>query len=301
MINIYTWVSGQAVTFDGVPGIVSYGPVLPLLGSATLLSIILLEARITWTLAFVAGCGFILILGAGRVTFLVSTLILIVILAVLFREGWRFRRVAWCLAAGPVTFVGWQLIVGPDAPSRVLNAIGEGLGLSSGTGTSASVHYSDVAIGLRLALQHPVLGLGPESAQPVDLAKDVADLSGEGGLYVHNEFLQQWLRFGILGLFVMSLLVIFIISIGLVGVSYRGSPSMVKVSSLVLLSLPVALFTAPFLSTEQRIPLIAGACIGIVTLALEGLLQEERASANSDVTIAGNTSQCEPREKRMSE
>jgi O-antigen ligase len=282
MINIYTWVSGQAVTYDGIPGVVSYGPVLPLLGSATLLSIILLEARITWRLAFGAGCGFILILGAGRVTFIVSTVILIVILAILFREGWMFRRVAWCLAAGPVAFVGWQLIVGPDAALRVFSAIGELFGLSSGAGgTSADLHYSDIAIGLRLALQHPVLGVGPESAQPAELAN-----FGAEGLYIHNEFLQQWLRYGILGIFVIYLLMVFIVSIGLVGVSYRQSFSMVKISSLVLLSLPIALFTAPFLSTEQRIPLIVGACIGIVIFALEGLLQEEQSensASNSDL------------------
>lgn len=149
------------------------------------------------------------------------------------------------------------------APS-VLTEIGHQLSAiwqasqGSAADTSTQGHLSDISVGLNAVLAHPVGGIGANG----HLAGLVVEAPGP--LYIHNQILESWLRFGIVG----GLLVIAVqatLVVRAVSLLRRHSDDIsLSWAALLLIMAPAAMVTAPFLTETQRWPALLGFAAGLV-------------------------------------
>ena len=104
----------------------------------------------------------------------------------------------------------------------------------------------------------PISGIGP-NGHLLGLV-----VEGPGSLYIHNEILESWLRFGLLGaLTIVALqLVIMVQAVRTMRLTTIDFTS--RWAALLLLMAPVSMLTAPFLTTTQRWPSILGFAAGLV-------------------------------------
>lgn len=142
------------------------------------------------------------------------------------------------------------------------------LGRSSEVSTTG--HVDDVFYGYDAALRAPLLGYGPIQQVP-------GLFNQSGSLYVHNEPLQLWLKYGLIP---VGLLIIFVATsiwtgLWLLGKNqiepFPGSGLLTGWSTALLLMLPVSLMTAPYISTTQRWPLLVGIAVGILMADRTGI------------------------------
>jgi hypothetical protein len=118
--------------------------------------------------------------------------------------------------------------------------------------TSATLHVNDIKIGLDLALSHPWSGLGINSGQPREFVN-----FGANFLYVHNDFLQTWLRLGLVVVFFHLLLLLLLAARGLA--TLRSTSNWVNAGAAMTVVLCfIPLMTAPFFVTTQAFPLLLG-------------------------------------------
>lgn len=130
----------------------------------------------------------------------------------------------------------------------------------SAADTSTEGHVNDIGTGLEYALRSP-WGYGPASPQLPGL------VTKTGSIYVHNELLLNWLRFGAIGLILLILMLLL----------FSGASLKVLVNKVTSASLSVycaayfvpiyvlSCFTAPFLMTTSRWPALLGIAIGILS------------------------------------
>ena len=104
--------------------------------------------------------------------------------------GWCcacWRRLAVVLVA--------LAVVAPSVLSEIGHQLSAIWGATQGTAADASVqgHLSDVSVGWHAVKASPISGVGPNG--------HVAGLvvEGAGPLYIHNQVLESWLRFGLIG------------------------------------------------------------------------------------------------------
>lgn len=150
------------------------------------------------------------------------------------------------------------------------------LGRSSEVSTTG--HVDDVFYGYDAALEAPLLGYGP-------LQQRIPGLFNQSGpLYVHNEFLQLWLKYGLIP---VGLLIVFLVTSIWTGLwvlgknrdePFPGSGLLTGWSTALLLMLPVSLMTAPYISTTQRWPLLVGVAVGIL---MAGRIEISTRSTNA--------------------
>ncbi len=151
------------------------------------------------------------------------------------------------------------------APS-VLTEIGHQLSAiwqasqGSAADTSTQGHLSDISIGLKAVLAHPVSGLGANGHLGGLVVEE------PGPLYIHNQILQSWLRFGIVG----GLLVIAVLAslVARALPALRQHPDDISITwpALLLIMAPVAMLTAPFLTETQRWPALLGLAAGVLAV-----------------------------------
>jgi O-antigen ligase len=115
-----------------------------------------------------------------------------------------------------------------------------------------------MSIGWKAVKASPISGVGPGG--------HIAGLvvQSRGQLYIHNQVLESWLRFGLLAavLVVAAQIVLVLQSLGTL--KQPGSDFMSRWAAQFLLIAPVAMLTAPFLTNTQRWPAILGLAAGIV-------------------------------------
>lgn len=135
----------------------------------------------------------------------------------------------------------------------------------SAADSSTEGHVNDIAVGLGYALDKP-WGYGPVSRQLPGL------VTKEGTLYVHNEILLSWLKFGVGGLLlVIVLLVLFSESAWRVLRSKSLAFSAGRLSgAYFILIYTVACFTAPFMMTTTRWPVLLGISLGVLSRVMPG-------------------------------
>ncbi|WBB70635.1 O-antigen ligase family protein [Micromonospora sp. WMMD812] len=124
---------------------------------------------------------------------------------------------------------------------------------------STSGHISDLRLGWDYVRANFWTGVGPQSPQLAGMA--AADATR---VYVHNELLQDWLRYGPA---VPLLVVVFLVAAGLVALRAVRDPAsdgIVRSAAVFCLIAPLCLMTAPFLSETSRWPLVVGLAAGIV-------------------------------------
>ena len=89
-------------------------------------------------------------------------------------------------------------------------------------------------------------------------------VEGSGPLYIHNQVLESWLRFGLLGaILVIAAQVVFVVQ-GLIALRRPQTDYTVRWAAMLLVMAPVAMLTAPFLTTTQRWPAILGFAAGLI-------------------------------------
>ncbi|SBT55144.1 O-antigen ligase family protein [Micromonospora narathiwatensis] len=124
---------------------------------------------------------------------------------------------------------------------------------------STTGHLSDLRLGWEYVQANPWTGVGPQSPQLPGLA------AGDSTrVYVHNELLQDWLRYGPLA---PVLVILFLVAAGLAALKAVRDPDsdvVVRSAAAFCLIAPLCLMTAPFLAETSRWPLVVGIAAGIV-------------------------------------
>ncbi|TLH59052.1 O-antigen ligase family protein [Mycolicibacterium neoaurum] len=214
-------------------------------------------------------CAVAIIALSNRRSIVVGLLIALIIFAI----SKRGRVVRSRIVLGSTLAIGVLSVVAGPALAITLQRLNVGLDTIRGLDADVSTreHVSDLSIGLEHALRYPG-GFGAEAAQLGGLA---AVRSQQ--IYVHNEFLQLWLKHGIL----VSGLVAVAIAL-LTTLAFRSSqrpiscdPGHWALARGVTAAWPAlffALMTAPFISTTARWPALIG--IMVVLLSASVTLRE---------------------------
>jgi O-antigen ligase len=192
-----------------------------------------------------------------------SVLLGAVVAAVLAVAAVRRFRIAGraVLVAGAV--LAALLIASPSFASALGSYVSSGIETVRGDAQESSTqgHVTDLQIGLDLAQTSPLTGVGVRSVQVEGLAAQ-----SSSRLYVHDEWLQSWLLYGLPGLLVVSALVLLML-VRAVRYLRREAGRLEPVqtgAAFVLLSTPLSLLAFPQLSTTFRWPLLVGFALGIV-------------------------------------
>jgi O-antigen ligase len=171
----------------------------------------------------------------------------------------RARLVVRGLIGLAVILVGMAVF----APS-VLTEIGHQLSAiweasqGSAADTSTQGHLSDISTGLRAVLAHPIGGVGANG----HLAGLVVEQPGS--LYIHNQILESWLRFGIVGGLLVIAVLASLVARALPVLRRHSDDISVSWAALLLIMAPVALMTAPFFTETQRWPALMGLAAGVL-------------------------------------
>jgi O-antigen ligase len=273
LIGVYLAATGQGEGQIGASVIFYDSAMGAIAGAAVLAAVLTPTGDRSWRIWWLAAAGLIIVVLSSRRNVWAAMVVALLLGLTVIRN--RARLALRLVAAFAVVLVGLAVV----APS-VLSGIGHQLsaiwGATQGTAADASVqgHLSDVTIGWDAVKASPISGVGPNG--------HVAGLvvEGPGPLYIHNQVLESWLRFGLLGaLLVIAAQVVFVVQ-GLIAVRRPQIDFTVRWAALLLVMAPVAMLTAPFLTTTQRWPAILGFAAGLIAPIVRG----QRPAATSRAT-----------------
>jgi O-antigen ligase len=259
LLGLYLAATGQGQTgasvifYDAATGAIA--------GAAMLAALLTPAAERSRRLWWIAGAGLlVVILSARRDVW--AAVIVALVLSLVFAQD-RMRLILRLLAAAAVALVALGAFV-PAALSGIGHQFSAIWGATQGTAADASVqgHLSDISTGWKAVEASPFSGVGPNG--------HVAGLvvEGSGPLYIHNQVLESWLRFGLVGaVLTIALLVVFIVQ-GLGALRRRGIHFTTRWAAMLLIMAPVSMQTAPFLTTTQRWPAILGFAAGVIAPAI---------------------------------
>jgi O-antigen ligase len=271
LIGMYLAATGQG---QGQPGttIIFYDSAMGAIAGAAVLAAVLSPAsERNWRTWWLAGAGLIVVvLAARRNVWAAMAVALLVGLTVIEN---RTRLALRVVSAGVVVFIGLALVA-PSVVSEIGHQLSAIWGATQGTAADASVqgHLSDISIGWNAVKASPITGVGP-NGQLAGLL-----VQGGGPLYIHNEVLESWLRFGLVGaILVVAVQVVFMVQ-GLVVLRRPRIRFTDRWAASLLIMAPVAMLTAPFLTTTQRWPAILGFAAGLIAPILRaGAKRDESA------------------------
>jgi O-antigen ligase len=257
LLGLYLAATGQGGAEAGTSLIFYDSAMGAIAGAAALAAVLTPTEERNWRLWWIAGAGLLVVVLAARRDVWAAMIVALLLGLTVTRN--RARLALRLLAAAGLLL----LVLAVFVPS-VLSGIGHQLsavwGATQGSAADASVqgHLSDISIGWHAVLASPITGVGPSG--------HVAGLvvNGPGLLYIHNQVLESWLRFGLLG---ALLVVAFQVVILVQGVAALRRPRIDfsgRWAALLLVMAPVAMLTAPFLTTTQRWPAILGFAAGLI-------------------------------------
>jgi O-antigen ligase len=144
---------------------------------------------------------------------------------------------------------------------------------------STADHVNDLRVGWRYAMEHPFMGVGPEAPQLGGMAAQKSVR-----VYVHNELLLDWLRFGVAGAALVLVLQVWAI-VAAVAFLRRGMGDLLGAcaAAFVLLA-PLCMVSAPFLSTTSRWPIFYGMSLGILATLTGGSRSASPTPAQQELT-----------------
>jgi O-antigen ligase len=257
LIGSYLAATGQGQAQTGL-NIIFYDSATGAVAGAVVLAVVLApRAERTLGVWWLGGAALlVVVLSSRRNVWAAMIVALIVGLAVAHN---RTRLVLRGLTGLAVILVG----VAVFAPA-VLTEIGHELSAiwqasqGSAADTSTQGHLSDISIGLKAVLAHPVGGVGANG--------HIAGLVVEqpGSLYIHNQILESWLRFGIVGGLLVIAVLASLVARALPVLRRHSDDISVSWAALLLIMTPVTVLTAPFFTETQRWPALMGLAAGVL-------------------------------------
>lgn len=269
LIGAYLAASGQGQAQSGV-NIIFYDSALGAVAGAVVVAV-LLAPRVARTprVWWLGGAALIVVVLSSRRNVWAAMIVALLVGLIVARN--RARLVLRGLIGLGVVLVG----VAVFAPS-LLTEIGHQLSAiwqasqGSAADTSTQGHLSDISTGIKAVLAHPVGGIGANG----HLTGLVVEMPGP--LYIHNQILESWLRFGIVGgLLVIAAQATLVVRAVSVLRRHSGDLSL-SWAAVLLIMAPAAMMTAPFLTETQRWPALMGLAAG--------LLAAKRVSVRAAVT-----------------
>jgi O-antigen ligase len=275
LIGMYLAVSGQGQGQIGTSVIFYDSAMGAIAGAAVLAAVLTPAAERSWRSWWLAGAGLIIVVLSSRRNVWAAMVVALLLGLTVIRN--RARLALRVVAAVGVVLVGLA-VVAPSVLSEIGHQLSAIWGATQGTAADTSVqgHLSDVSIGWDAVKASPISGVGPNG--------HVAGLvvEGPGPLYIHNQVLESWLRFGLLGaVLVIAAQVVFVVQ-GLTAVRRPHIDYTVRWAAMLLVMAPVAMLTAPFLTTTQRWPAVLGFAAGLVAPVVRGEWRAAPSSANAD-------------------
>ena len=261
LIGMYLAATGQGQGQTGTTIIFYDSAMGAIAGAAVLAAILTPAAERNWRTWWLAGAGLIVVVLAARRNVWAAMAVALLLGLTVARNR---ARLALRIAAGVAVALIALAVIAPS----LLNEIGHQLsaiwGATQGSAADASVqgHLSDISIGWDAVKASPISGVGP-NGHVVGLL-----VQGGGPLYIHNEVLESWLRFGLLGAILVVAFQAVILVQGLIVLRRPTIDLTDRWASLLLIMAPVAMLTAPFLTTTQRWPAILGFAAGLIAPVL---------------------------------
>lgn len=235
---------------DGQRYLVYYDAALPMLAGMAVVGYLVASGGNARYRRLVLGAAAVIVVFSFRRSVWAAMAIGVALLPLVRQRAALVFRLG-CLAA--VMLVGMSLLP-KQAKQSAFNRVGSAVSVARGTGTedSAVNHQKDIEIGYRIARDNPYGGIGVWAAQRREFAS-----KDQGRLYVHNDLLQQWLRFGLPGI-TLYLLLLAVLAVRAFRVLRRsGDLTVVDAASAALgLLLIVPVMTAPFLTDTARWPVV---------------------------------------------
>ncbi|MGH2914686.1 MAG: O-antigen ligase family protein [Solirubrobacteraceae bacterium] len=257
LIGAYLAATGQGQAQTGLD-IIFYDAALGAVAGAVVLAVALAprQAR-TWQVWWLGAAALIVVVLSARRNVWAAMIVALLVGVAVARD--RVRLVLRGLAVVAAILIAVAIF----APS-VLTEIGHQLSAiweaTQGTAADNSTqgHLSDITVGLRAVLAHPISGIGAGG----HLAGLVVE---EGGpLYIHNQILESWLRFGVFGGVLMIVVQATLVGQGIRVLRRRADDITVTWAAMFLIMAPVSMLTAPFFTETQRWPALAGLAAGLV-------------------------------------
>ena len=257
LLGLYLTATGQGQAQAGA-NLIFYDSALGAIAGALVLAVVSTpaasrSARIWW----LGGASLVVVVLSSRRNVWAAMIVALLVTLMFGRN--RIRLVIRVLGGISIVLVALAVL----RPS-VLGEIGHQLSAiwgatqGSASDTSAQGHLTDVSVGWHAVTASPISGVGPSGR--------VAGLVVEGGgpLYIHNQVLESWLRFGIVGAVLIVILQIVLVVEGIRTIKRPTSAFTDVWAAELLVMAPVAMLTAPFLTTTQRWPAILGFAAGLV-------------------------------------
>lgn len=247
-------VAGAGIDLSGHPILIFYDSALPAAAGALLLALLLRPDARHRALTLAA---LVIVLLSFRRNVWVAMLVALIIAVAVSVQG-RTRLLAR-LGGGLCILVALVAVAAPGVLASATARLFEGLaGLSdNGTADSSTLgHADDIRYGWMYAQQHLWLGVGPNHAPLPGMYVQ------EGTLYVHNDVLLSWLRYGVCGLLALVLPLGTFAAVSLRRLRSRAPGLPTSVAALFLLLAPVCGLSAAFFVTTERWPALIGLAIG---------------------------------------
>jgi O-antigen ligase len=257
-IAVSVWASGATQSIGGVR-IVYYDSLTPYLGGAALLAAATSRDKRSIRVALAVTGAFILVTSLRR------NVVLALIASVLVLGSRRTSRrlVVRAVIACGIT----AALVSAVAPSLGRDAVGSieaGFETTAGGGNDSSTigHLNDLSVGRAIVASSPISGVGVYAQSQSGLV-----VSDSGNLYIHDEYLQTWARYGLPG--ILGLLGILALFFRHAWRTFARPPDSVLVAlgAITLLALPVSLVFFPQLSSLTRFDVVVGILAGMLPLA----------------------------------
>lgn len=263
VLGLYLVITGQGESDSGVR-LIFYDSALGAIAGAAALAAVFTPAPQrnwrTWWLACAALA--VVVLSARRNVWAALAVAVLLCLMVTYH---RTRLVLRLISTAAVVCIALAVFL-PSVMTGIGHQLSAIWGATQGTAADASVkgHLNDISLGWNAVKASPISGVGP-NGQLVGLV-----IQGTGPLYIHNQILESWLRFGLLAAVLVVAVQVVLLVQGLRAIRLPRIDFTVRWAALLLIMAPVSMLTAPFLTNTQRWPAILGFAAGLVAAAIGG-------------------------------
>lgn len=257
LIGVYLAASGQGQAQTGL-NIIFYDSALGAVAGAVVLAVVLApRAARTRRVWWLGGAALLVVVLSSRRNVWAALIVALLVGLVVARDRARL------VLRGSIGLAVVLAALAAFAPS-VLTEIGHQLSAiwqasqGSAADTSTQGHLSDISTGVTAVLAHPVGGVGASG----HLAGLVVQTPGP--LYIHNQILESWLRFGIVGGVLVIAVLASLAARGVSALRRHSDDVSISWAALLLIMAPATMMTAPFLTETQRWPALMGFAAGVL-------------------------------------